>query len=318
MELQQFVPITRRMWRPKTIRILLVLLVCSVRGWTQSEDLVGSITSALRANNFEQARKLIQSALQQYPKNAQLWTLQGIAFSGEGRSKEALVSFQRALSISPDYLPALEGAAQIDYAAGSKEAIPLLSHLLQLRPNDPTGHAMLAVLEYQQGNCTAATSHFEKAGAVLESQIDALHAYATCLIKLRRLADAVNVFEHIVTLKPDDARERHLLASIQLMAHKPHDATATLRPLLETNNPDVDTLELAATAYENAGDTPTAVATLRRAILLQPQNVNLYLDFANVSFSHQSFQVGIEVLTDGIGLQPRAAPLYLARGVLYD
>jgi tetratricopeptide (TPR) repeat protein len=100
------------------------------------------------------------------------------------------------------------------------------------------------------------------------------------------------------------------------MAHKPQDAVATLGPLLEAN-PDADTLQLASTAYEEAKDTPQAVSTLRQAILLDPRNVDLYLDFANISFAHDSFQVGIDVINEGIGLQPNAAPLYLARGVLY-
>ena len=64
-------------------------------------------------------------------------------------------------------------------------------------------------------------------------------------------------------------------------------------------------------------DTPQAVATLRQAILLDPQNVNLYVDFANLSSAHDSFQVGIDVVSDGISQLPKAVPLYLARGVLY-
>ncbi len=59
------------------------------------------------------------------------------------------------------------------------------------------------------------------------------------------------------------------------------------------------------------------VSTLRQAILLQPKNIDLYLDFANIAFAHQSFQVGIDVLSDGLVVQPAAAPLYVARGVLY-
>jgi len=102
-----------------------------------------------------------------------------------------------------------------------------------------------------------------------------------------------------------------------LMAHKPTDALATLKPLLQTNNPDAETLELESRAYEDAKDTSRAVTTLRQAILLDPQNVNLYLDFANISFTHESFQVGIDVINDGMALQPKAAPLYFARGVLY-
>ncbi|GAC1662402.1 MAG: hypothetical protein NVS9B4_16010 [Candidatus Acidiferrum sp.] len=261
--------------------------------------------------------ELSRSALQQSPNNAQLWTLHGIALTSTGDNKNALAAFHRALKISPNSIAALAGAAQIEYAAGSRNAVPLLNRLLQFRPGDPTGHAMLAVLEYRQGNCAAAVPHFEKAGELLNSQLDALHAYATCLIHLKRADDAVTVFRRAVALSPGDPRERNLLASIQLMLHRPQDALATLQSLLEAGNPAAVTLQLASTAYEDTGDTPNAVSTLRQAILLDPRNVSLYLDFANISFAHQSFQVGIDVISEGMLLQPQASQLYLARGVLY-
>jgi tetratricopeptide (TPR) repeat protein len=56
---------------------------------------------------------------------------------------------------------------------------------------------------------------------------------------------------------------------------------------------------------------------LRQAIVSDPRNVDLYLDFANISLDHQSFQVGIAMLNSGLAAQPNAAPLYVARGVLY-
>ena len=99
------------------------------------------------------------------------------------------------------------------------------------------------------------------------------------------------------------------------MAQKPQDALATLGPLPTGAMPR--TLELAANAYEDLKDTPQAVSLLRQAILLDPRNFNLYLDFANLCYAHDSAQVGVNVVSDGIGLQPRAAPLYFARGVLY-
>ena len=33
--------------------------------------------------------------------------------------------------------------------------------------------------------------------------------------------------------------------------------------------------------------------------------------------NHQSFQTGIDMVNTGLNLQPKAAELYLARGVLY-
>jgi tetratricopeptide (TPR) repeat protein len=127
----------------------------------------------------------------------------------------------------------------------------------------------------------------------------------------------VEVFQCSLALKPEDQRERQLLASLQLMAHKPEDAIVTLQPLLQSDHPQPDVLGLASTAYEDAKDTERAVNSLREAILLDPSNANLYLDFASISAAHQSFQVGIDVVNEGLGVLPKAAPLYFARGVLY-
>ena len=278
---------------------------------------IEAIASALRANEFDRALELSRAALQESPGNAQLWAMEGVAYAKQGHHQEALAAFQKALKLSPDYLPALQGAAQIEFDAGNSAAIPHLQRVLRLRPTDQTAHGMLAVLRYRQGNCDAAVAHFEKAGNLFDYQVDALHAFATCLVKLRKPDRAAKVFQRTLALNPGDGQERRLLAALQLMAHEPQDALATLQPLLQASSTDSETLDLAATAYEDAKDTPQAVATLRQAILLDPQNVNLYLDFANISSAHDSFQVGINVVSDGLGQLPRAAPLYLARGVLY-
>jgi tetratricopeptide (TPR) repeat protein len=293
----------------------LTLLLCCVFAQTGADS--GPIAEALRNKEFEKALELLRPALQRSSGNAELWAMQGAAYAGEGRKQGALASFRAALKISPDYLPALKGAIQIEYESGSKDAIPLIERVLRLRPDDQTSHGMLAVLEYQQGNCGGAVIHFEKAGTLFDSRPDGLHAYAACLVKLRELDKASQVLRQTLALNPQDARERHLLAAVQLMAHEPQDALSTLQPLLQGSHADVEALELAATAYEDSKDTPQAVSVLRQAILLDPQNVNLYMDFANLSSAHESFQVGIDVVSDGIGQLPKAAPLYLARGVLY-
>src|SRR5580698_283192 len=132
------------------------------------------ITAALRSKDFDKAVELTRAALKESPNNVQLWTLQGIALASKGDGKGALAAFQRGLIISPDNIGALAGASQILYQEGKQEAVPMLNHLLQLRPDDPTAHAMLAVLNYKQGNCAGAVPHFEKVGELLDSQVDAL------------------------------------------------------------------------------------------------------------------------------------------------
>jgi len=274
------------------------------------------IAEVLRREQYGEALEMLHAALRAAPNDAQLLTMQGVAFRGAGDKQSALGSFQRALKFDPDNVPSLQGAAQIEYDDGSAAGIPLLEHLLRLHPDDLTSHGMLAVLEYQQGQCAAAAPHFEKALPLFESRPPALHAYAACLMKQRQLDKAAEILERSVTVNPEDAQERRLLAAVQLMEQHPAEAIATLTPLLGAKA-DAQTLELASQAYEQSHQTDDAVAALRQAILLDPSNVNLYVDFAALSEKHQSAQVGINVVNDGINLEHRAAALYFARGMLY-
>jgi len=59
------------------------------------------------------------------------------------------------------------------------------------------------------------------------------------------------------------------------------------------------------------------VKILREAIVKDPRNTGLYVDFAEIAMDHQSFQTGVEMIDAGLKLQPESPDLYLARGVLY-
>lgn len=300
----------------KSLSLLLLSSAISFAQNSISPNLDREIASALREHNFQQALQLAHSAVQQSPKDPKLWFFEGMAFSGLGRQQEALTAYNHALTRSPDYLPALEGAAELEYQAGSKRALPLLERIVKLRPEDPTANAMLGVVNYKQRDCESAIKHFRVASQRISSQPVALVQYGSCLMDLNKTEDAVPVFEKVLALQPDDSHSRYNLAVVQLAAHNSKTAIETLQPLLAATPPDPDVLDLASSAYEESGDTPKAVALLRQAIVLDPKKTKYYVDFAALSFTHQSFQVGVDMIDVGLKANPAAAQLFVARGVL--
>ncbi len=172
-------------------------------------------------------------------------------------------------------------------------------------------------MAWKQHDCATAVPHFEQSLAVIAAQPDALREYGICLVRLERPGDAIRVFEELLAANPSSGPARHSLASVQFMAGQFQPALDSVKPLLEGNAPDPEALAIAASAYEALGDTPHAVGALRQAIVLSPKNVGYYLDFANLSFTHKSFDAGIQMLNAGLTLLPESAQLHLARGILY-
>ena len=275
------------------------------------------IAAAIRQRDFSHAIDLARVALQQSPHDPKIWSLQGIAYSELGRKTDALAAYDSALKFAPDYIPALEGAAELEYNAGASRAAGLLERILKLQPENTTAHAMLGVLEYKRRDCSAAVKHFQAAKEAISSQPVALTELGTCLVEENHGEQAIPIFQRLTTLQPDDAHVRYNLAVVQFSAHHSQDAIATLQPILQSAQPEPDVLDLASSAYEDSGDTPNAVKLLRQAIVQDPKKTKYYVDFATLSFAHGSFDVGIDMLNVGIQQNPKSAALYVARGVLY-
>jgi tetratricopeptide (TPR) repeat protein len=176
---------------------------------------------------------------------------------------------------------------------------------------------MLGALAWKQSDCASAVHHFSQAKTAIAAQPDALREFGACLMKTKRPDEASGVYRQLSALQPEDRRGRYALAVALMEASQARDAIAALEPLVQATPPDAIALELTSAAHEAIGETPQAVAELRQAVLLDPRNANLYLDFAALAFTHQSFQVGIDMINAGMTQIADSAPMYLARGVLY-
>lgn len=275
------------------------------------------IENALRTNDYKDALDLSHAALATYPDDCRLWTLRGMAYAGAHRPELADAAYRHALKLVPNYLPALEGAAQLEYESGGKSAEDLLQRILALRPANPTANVMLGMMQYKQGACRDAVPHFEQAKSLVDERLLPLSEYGVCLSKLGRGDDAVRAFQSAAALAPQDRGARYNLALALLDAKRFDEALRTLASDVQPASTDENALTLAADIYEANNDTPHAVTSLRQAIVANPTEEGAYLRFAILSSDHRSYQVGIDMLNAGLARVPKAAQLYLARGVLF-
>ncbi len=295
---------------------LVHVLPCFLSGQASAVTLSG-VVDALRSGQNEEALRLSAELLRTEPTSEKAWTVRAVALERSDRGKDALAAYQHALTLAPDYLPALEGAAQLSYKANSAEALPLLRRIVAVQPANPTAHAMLGSLEYSHTDYAAAADEFAAADEALRAQPDALMDYALCLAHLGRAPEAIARFQQLLAVRPDDTRARYDLALVQWRSNTAPDALATLQPLLDSHTTNSRVLRLAAALHEANNETPQAVELLRAAIVANPDDADNYVDFATLSFTHGSYAVGVDMVNVGLTRLPNSAALYMARGVLY-
>ena len=290
---------------------------------TSLPDEALGVERALAEKNFDQAINLSNKALQKYPTDPRFWTLSGMAYVGADESTSAVASYHHALKLDRDFLPALEGLAQIEYQRNAPDAPALLSRILELRPADLTTHAMLAALEYKSGDCKDAVIHFRAAESIISSNFNALSEYGACLSKADFSDETVSVLQQALTLEPQSQQARYYLALALWRAKKGDEALTVLEPDLQGAPSESgsygadDAFVLAADIYESKNDTPRAVELLRKSISRNPRRLQTYLSFATLCNDHAAYQVGIDMLTLGVSAISKSAQLYSARGVLY-
>ena len=313
-------------WRLQLVRgsdwkircaLLASLLACSFAFSQAPSATTSNLKQALSSGDFATALRISDELLRDNPKSPELWALRGAVLEHSGQRRESLAAYRRALALAPDFLPALEGAAELQYKAQSDEAIPLLRRIVALQPSNPTAHAMLGVLEARQNHCAPAVEDFSAASTLVDTQPDALMAYGACLAHLNRHSEAADQFGKLLTARPDSPTVRYDLALEQWRSSAPVDPVTTLQPLLDSQPADARALRLAAAIHESRNETPQAIKLLRESILADPTDESGYLDFATLAFTHGSYAVGVDIVTAGLTRIPKSPGLYMARGVLY-
>ena len=274
----------------------------------------GTIREYIQRGDFVAALPACDRELKANPGDYQIWTLKGIALQGLGRSVEGLEAFRRALALSPKFLPALEGAAQIEYQEHDPRCRETLQKILAVRPDTPAAHAMLGVLAFEGKDCASAAGHYEKAGdAALDPA--ARWQLATCYFRLEHWDRAETQFRNLLELR-DNGEVRYNLALVEWKAGRPADAIATLEPIARRAAPDADTMSLLAAAYESNKQTPEALSTLRRALEVHPGDETLYIDLGAFCLEHSAIPLGIEVLEAGARNVPQSARIRAMLGIL--
>lgn len=305
----------------------------------------------IRNRQWDRALLLLNQLLKIEPNDLKVLNLTGLAYTGKGDPKQGDLYFERTLKIDPGFVPALKNLAINEFGLGKLQKA---EHYLELAakksPEDPVINLYLGETAYQQGNFQRSAKSLASAGDFLLGNPNIFAHLVVSYLKINQTPKAMDLIGRIppeslspqsqfalgVTLAETGHDERAIpyfeklrrsypasypagydLAICYLNVKQYPDAISVAHQLIHEGRETAELDNVLAEAYEGNKQVQPAIDALRRAISLDPQNEDNYLDFASLCIDHRDFNAGLTVLQIGLQIHPRSDRLLFERGILY-
>lgn len=307
--------------------------------------------SLVRTHQWDQGLALLEPQLKRDPRNLRALNLAGLACTGKGDLKQADEYFHRALLINPAFVPALKNLGINEFTQHDLDsAAKHLGLAAKSQPDDPVLNLYLGEIAYAKQDFKSAAGNLRKAEGFVSRSEDVKAHLSVSLLQTGQSADALVLIDELqpaaldsasqfavgLSLAQADFPDRAIpffdllrqrfpesynvafnLVVCYIGAKKYREAIA-LASQWTSSGHDTSELENAVSdAYEHTNDTPQAITALRRAIEIDPNDDDNYLDFANLCIDHRDFENGLKVIGVGLSAHPKSYRLVFERGVLY-
>jgi len=171
----------------------------------------------IRPNDAESQRNLSNLiAGGEKSSNVKVYYNLGIYLDGQGRIAEAIVQYNEALKLKPDYA---EVRNNLGVALGKQgrldDAIAQLSEALRTKPDFVDAHNNLAIAFAMQGRTAEAIEHLNDLLILNPRQTSARYNLGLLLAKQGRVADAMNQFSEALKINPNYVEARNELEKLQ-------------------------------------------------------------------------------------------------------
>jgi tetratricopeptide (TPR) repeat protein len=228
-----------------------------------------------------------------------------VELQAEGRPRDAVTHYQRAIAMQPDYAPAYNNLGVAQRASGEVDnAIASYRQAMAIRPEYPDAHYNLANALLDKNKAEEAAEHFRIAlksipdsagvsnnlGIALAAEgkvADAIGAFQSAVASdpgsataHRNLADALSSvgrqaesfleFQRAIQIDPNDAATHYNFGSTLLEAGRLDEAIAEFRATLRISPDSAEAHNNLGIGLGSKGDLDAAIAEFQRALALKP------------------------------------------------
>ncbi len=241
-----------------------------------------------RKGDLATANKFVDEVLSLAPSDAAAWNMRGSLQQAAGDRQNALASYAKASTLSPNYLePRVSRASLLIELGRIDEADRELAAIADIQPSEPRASYMRALVATRRGDKVATKVALEEVTSMLDPIPAAVLAANKQMLMLNALAhydlgNREKASDKLTTLLrryPGDPAATKLQARLLLDAGNHAGAALLLEPLRRSSPNDPRVLSLLATAYMQEGNYRGASELLDQAVRYSGGAADILTDF---------------------------------------
>jgi tetratricopeptide (TPR) repeat protein len=269
--------------------ILVALIFCArvqTSYWRNSESL-WTYTLACTSDNFighyalgnalfqkgsvDEAIVHYQKALQINPDFAGAHNNLGSALLKKGSVDEAIAHYQRALQITPGYAEAHNSLGNALLQKGEvDEAIAQYQKALQITPDSAEAHNNLGNALFQKGSVDEAIAHYQKALQINSDFVGAHNNLGNALLQKGRVDEAITHFQKALQINPDNVEAHNSLGNALLKKGNVDEAIVHYQKALQINPDSMEAHYNLGNAFRQKGRIDKAIVHYQKALQINP------------------------------------------------
>ncbi len=215
---------------------------------------------------------LYEHALSLYPDSRAMHNNLGMEQMLSGDLDASILSFNRALALSPDPKTKVNLAAAFVRKNRLPDAEAIYHDILRADPMFAEAEYGLGNIQQKRGNTQLAVQHFLKAIEIDPVYFNAYNNLGAVYLQLGEYAHAVKILEKSIELRPSFVESSYNLALALIQLKQMERAEGILRNVVEINPGDADALAHLATLLYDRQSIDDAADHLQKALLIDSGN----------------------------------------------
>ncbi len=233
------------------------------------------VTSAkvyIQQNDWDNAIKQLELAVQNYPDNPEAHYLLGRAYGVKGRFEDMNREFDASLKISPKFSTQIEFERNKYWVENYNQG----------------------VRQFNQENFEAAVQAFKNAIAVDPSRVESYRNLAVTLIRMDNKEEAIEYFKKALEVEPNSVETLKNLGMVYYQMENYEEAAKVLEKALELSPSDPDVISTLGLTYHLMGKTEEAIKAYEKALESNPNSPDLLFNYAALLLRKGEFERAAE------------------------